>query len=38
MVFGDGLNDLKMFDIADVSIAVKNAHPILKKKSKPVDF
>ncbi|WP_108868987.1 HAD-IIB family hydrolase [Aquimarina aquimarini] len=33
MVFGDGLNDLKMFDIADVSIAVKNAHPILKKKA-----
>lgn len=31
VVFGDNLNDLPMFDIADVAVAVENAQPELKK-------
>lgn len=31
VVFGDGLNDIDMFEIADESYAVENAHPELKK-------
>ncbi|MGL5917094.1 MAG: Cof-type HAD-IIB family hydrolase [Culicoidibacterales bacterium] len=31
IVFGDGLNDLEMFDFAEVSVAMGNAHPELKK-------
>lgn len=32
-VFGDGLNDIDMFEIADESYAVKNAHEELKRKA-----
>ena len=31
VVFGDGLNDIDMFEKADESYAVKNAHPQLKQ-------
>ncbi|MGL5382351.1 MAG: Cof-type HAD-IIB family hydrolase [Culicoidibacterales bacterium] len=31
IVFGDGLNDLEMFDFAGTSVAMGNAHPELKQ-------
>lgn len=36
IVFGDGKNDIDMFEIADESYAVKNAHDELKKKATAV--
>lgn len=33
IVFGDGKNDIDMFEIADESYAVRNAHEELKKKA-----
>ena len=33
VVFGDNLNDLPLFEAADESYAVANAHPALKEKS-----
>lgn len=33
IVFGDGKNDIDMFEIADESYAVQNAHDELKKKA-----
>ncbi len=32
-VFGDNLNDLEMFELANTSIAVANAHEMLKQKA-----
>jgi len=32
-VFGDGINDTEMFELADTAISVKNAIPIIKEKS-----
>ena len=31
VVFGDGKNDIDMFELADEAYAVQNAHPDLKK-------
>lgn len=31
VAFGDGKNDIDMFEIADEAYAVQNAHPDLKK-------
>lgn len=36
MVIGDYLNDLSMFDVAEESFAVANAHPQIKAKAKHV--
>ena len=36
IVFGDGKNDIDMFEIADESYAVQNAHEELKKKATAV--
>lgn len=36
VVFGDGKNDIDMFEIADESYAVRNAHEELKKKATAV--
>lgn len=33
VVFGDNLNDLPMMDVADVSVAVGNANPVVKTKA-----
>jgi len=32
-VFGDGINDIEMFDLADTAISVDNAIPVIKEKS-----
>ncbi|TGV01551.1 HAD-IIB family hydrolase [Flavivirga rizhaonensis] len=32
-VFGDGINDVEMFELADTAISVNNAIPIIKEKS-----
>lgn len=32
-VFGDGTNDIKMFNIADTAVAVKNATSVLKERA-----
>jgi len=36
IAFGDNLNDLPMFEAADYSVAVKNAHPTLLKSADAV--
>lgn len=36
IVFGDGQNDIDMFEAADESYAVENAHDVLKKKATSV--
>ncbi len=36
VVFGDQINDLKMFSIADVAVAVENAVPSLKERATTV--
>lgn len=33
VAFGDNLNDLPMLDIADVAVAVANAHPRVKESA-----
>ena len=33
MVFGDGLNDLELFDYAGISIAMGNSHDKIKEKA-----
>ena len=33
IAFGDGKNDVDMFEIADESYAVSNAHEVLKAKA-----